>query len=156
VIPRLSVRAPLVATGAVGKTGSASLTIPADVHTVGWWDGVVTDGAIRTKVAAPAPGDPGVAILAGHVDSAAAGPGALYDLKRLDVGDTIRVVGFNQRTTTWTVRSRPQFTLKTALPRTLFKTTGTPTLAIVTCGGPFDASTGHYRDNVIVWATPAA
>ena len=31
-----------------------------------------------------------------------------------------------------------------------------PKLAIVTCGGPFDAATGHYLDNVIVWATPQA
>ena len=156
MIPRLGVTAPLVATGAAGEPGTASLTIPSDVHTVGWWDGVVTNGASHTKVAAPAPGDPGVAVIAGHVDSASAGPGALYNLKNLDVGDTIRVVNLNQRTTTWTVRSNPQLTLKTALPRALFKTTGTPTLAIVTCGGPFDASTGHYRDNVIVWATPDA
>jgi hypothetical protein len=31
---------------------------------------------------------------------------------------------------------------------------GPPRLAIVTCGGPFDAATGHYVDNVIVWAVP--
>jgi Sortase domain len=151
VIPPLGVAAPIVETGAVGVPGTAPLTIPADVHTVGCWDGIVTNGASRTKVAAPAPGDPGVAIIAGHVDSATAGPGALYYLQ-LDVGDTIRIAGFDQRTTTWIVRSTPQLTLKTALPQSLFKTTGTPTLAIVTCGGPFDASTGHYQDNVIVWA----
>jgi len=26
---------------------------------------------------------------------------------------------------------------------------------LVTCGGPFDASIGHYRDNVVVTAVPA-
>jgi hypothetical protein len=25
----------------------------------------------------------------------------------------------------------------------------------VTCGGPFDAAIGHYRDNVVVTAVPA-
>jgi uncharacterized repeat protein (TIGR01451 family) len=155
VIPRLGVRARLVATGGVGKPGTASLTIPSDVHTVGWWDGFVTHGTTRVRTAAPAPGDAGVAIIAGHVDSASAGPGALYRLGRLDIGDRIRIVGLNRRTTTWVVRSKPRLALKASLPRALFKTTGKPRLAVVTCGGPFDASTGHYRDNVIVWASPA-
>jgi hypothetical protein len=28
-------------------------------------------------------------------------------------------------------------------------------LAIVTCGGPFDASTGNYLDNIVAYAVPA-
>ena len=31
-----------------------------------------------------------------------------------------------------------------------------PQLRLVTCGGPFDPSTGHYRDNVVVFADAAA
>jgi hypothetical protein len=27
-------------------------------------------------------------------------------------------------------------------------------LAIVTCGGPFDAATHHYLDNIIAYAVP--
>jgi hypothetical protein len=156
VIPALGVRAPLVATGAVGRPGSASLTIPSDIRTVGWWDGVVTDGDKMIKQAAPAPGDPGVALIAGHVDSASAGAGALYNLRRLQEGDTIRVIGVDRRATSWKVTSAPQYSSKTALPRALFRTSGPPRLALVTCGGPFDSATGHYLDNVIVWAAPAA
>lgn len=40
-----------------------------------------------------------------------------------------------------------------ALPADLFVNSGPPKLALVTCGGPFDAATRHYLDNVIVWAT---
>ena len=29
----------------------------------------------------------------------------------------------------------------------------TPALRLVTCGGQFDYSTGHYRSNIIVFAT---
>jgi hypothetical protein len=29
----------------------------------------------------------------------------------------------------------------------------TPTLQLVTCGGQFNATTGHYRSNIIVFAT---
>jgi Sortase domain len=98
----------------------------------------------------------GVALIAGHVDSAAAGAGALHGLRTLEVGDTIRVVGLDRRTTTWKVMSQPQYSPKSALPSALFVASGPPRLAVVTCGGPFDAATGHYQDNVIVWAAPAA
>jgi Sortase domain len=141
VIPALGVRAPLVATGAVGPPGAATLTIPSNIHTVAWWDG------------APRPGQPGVALIAGHVDSAAAGPGALYDLARIRVGSTVRVT-LRGLTTTWRVVRAPELTPKTALPRALFRAGGPPRLALVTCGGGFDAATGHYLDNVIVWAVP--
>jgi hypothetical protein len=156
VIPSLGVDAPLVPTGATGSVGTAALTIPSDVHTVAWWDGVVSDGGRTVQENAPEPGQPGVALLAGHIDSATAGPGALYDLKDLAPGAIVEVVDSNQQVSTWRVSAPPETSLKTALPPSLWVTTGPPKLALVTCGGPFDAATGHYLDNVIVWATPAA
>jgi Sortase domain len=103
---------------------------------------------------APSPGQPGVAVIAGQVDSVA-GPGVLFYLKDLTVGDSIQVTDSRGRTSTWTVDAPPQASLKTGLPPALRVTTGPPTLALVTCGGPFDTATGHYRDNVIVWARQA-
>jgi hypothetical protein len=151
-IPSLGVRAPLVATGATGTVGQASLTIPEDVQTVGWWDGVVSQDGKSTAVGAPRPGDPGVAVIAGHVDSAVYGRGALYWLRSLKPGALIRVVGVHGRRTTWKVTGRPALSPKDTLPRGLFRRNGAPRLAIVTCGGAFDTATGHYVDNVIVWA----
>jgi hypothetical protein len=29
-----------------------------------------------------------------------------------------------------------------------------PLLRLITCGGSFDHATGHYRDNLIVYASP--
>ena len=60
-------------TGAVGAPETASLTIPTDIDIVGWWDGDVQDRDQTVREDAPAPGQPGVAVIAGHVDSAAAG-----------------------------------------------------------------------------------
>jgi hypothetical protein len=152
VIPALRVKAPLIPTGAVGPPGTASLTIPQNIHDVGWWDGTVTDGTQTAREHAPQPGQPGVAIIAGHVDSAASGPGALYYLKDLKPGDTIQIVNLEGRTSIWIVSSQPETTPKTQLPRSLFATTGPARLALVSCGGPFDTATGHYTDNIIVWA----
>jgi len=36
----------------------------------------------------------------------------------------------------------------------LFRTDGPPMLTLVTCGGPFDSATHHYRDNIVVSAAP--
>jgi hypothetical protein len=34
--------------------------------------------------------------------------------------------------------------------------TNEPELRLITCGGAFDPATGHYRDNVIAFATLVA
>jgi hypothetical protein len=44
--------------------------------------------------------------------------------------------------------------LKSKLPTSVFRRTGPARLVLVTCGGPFDAATGHYRDDVVVTAVP--
>jgi hypothetical protein len=155
IIPSLDVQAPLVPTGAAGAVDRAALTIPADVHTAAWWDGIVSDGSRTIDEDAPAPGQPGVALIAGHVDSASAGPGALYDLRNIAVGAIVEIVDSDRHLSRWRVSAPPLMTRKTALPSSLWQTTGPAKLALVTCGGSFDATTGHYLDNVIVWTTPA-
>jgi sortase (surface protein transpeptidase) len=102
---------------------------------------------------APAPGQPGVAFIAGHVDSAVGGPGALFYLGDLRVGDRIEISDSASHLSTWVVDSAPQTRPKDELPAALWATRGSPKLALVTCGGPFDEATGHYIDNVIVWAS---
>jgi hypothetical protein len=45
---------------------------------------------------------------------------------------------------------------KRELPTTrIWNDTRRPVLRLITCGGSFDRSTGHYRDNVVVYADPA-
>jgi hypothetical protein len=50
------------------------------------------------------------------------------------------------------VRTYPK---ETGLPASAFARDGAPRLVLITCGGPFDAATGNYEDNVVVYATPA-
>ncbi|MGH3170347.1 MAG: class F sortase [Trebonia sp.] len=153
VIPSIGTDAPVSPEGATGPDGG-SLTIPYDIHDVGWWDGVwqSPNGVVREKVAQP--GQSGVALIAGHIDSAVQGKGALYRLQQVKPGASITVIGRGNTVTKWTV-TRLQIVLKSDLPRDLFVDTGPARLAVVSCGGPFDAATGHYRDNVIAWAAPA-
>lgn len=153
IIPSIGTDAPVLPEGATGPDGGA-LTIPDDIRDVGWWDGVwqSPDGVVHEKVAQP--GQPGVALIAGHIDSAVQGEGALYRLQQVKPGASITVIGQGDTVTKWTV-TRVQVVLKSDLPRGLFVDTGPAQLAVVSCGGPFDAATGHYLDNVIAWAVPA-
>jgi len=36
----------------------------------------------------------------------------------------------------------------------VFARTGKARLVLVTCGGPFDQRSGHYKDNIVVTAVP--
>ena len=139
-LARLGIDAQVSAIGIDMKSGA--LGIPENIKRVGWW----RDGAT--------PGDEaGTALIAGHVDSAKAGAGAFYALKSSRRGDIVTVTQGSKTlryrvTTTKTMR-------KAALPTSIYTRTGSPKLVLVTCGGPFDAKAGHYRDNIVVTAVPA-
>lgn len=138
-VPALQVDAPVVP---VGVDSGGGLTIPVDAHTVGWWS------------AGAAPGSPvGTILLAGHVDAAGQGPGALYRLATTPIGATVTLRGPGG-TRSYVVRARRRYA-KSELPwRTLFAQGRQPRLVLVTCGGDFDSRTRHYTDNVVVVATP--
>jgi sortase (surface protein transpeptidase) len=98
------------------------------------------------------PGDPGSAVILGHVDSRRDGPAVFYRLRELRPGDQITVTRADGSTVGFTVERTEQY------PKTRFPTddvyypTLTPGLRLVTCGGSFDPAAGHYRSNVIVFA----
>jgi hypothetical protein len=128
--------------GADIDTRLGVLDVPQDIDRVGWW----RDGA--------APGaSTGTILLAGHVDSAKRGAGAFYALKGARRGDTVTVRSDGGTTRSYRVTSMRRVR-KAALPAGIFTRGGERRLVLVTCGGPFDAARGRYRDNVIVTAVP--
>ena len=119
------------------------LGIPSDIHHTGWW----RDGA--------APGDAtGAILVAGHVDSAGGGLGAFLSLRRARAGDRVELDTASGRTFAYRVVSVRLYP-KSALPTDVFSRVGKPRLVLVTCGGPFSSSSGHYPDDVVVTAVPA-
>jgi LPXTG-site transpeptidase (sortase) family protein len=112
------------------------------VRRLGWW----RDGA--------APGDRrGTTLIAGHVDSATQGNGTFKRLVASRVGTRVRVTTGDGKVRTYRVTSVRRI-LKAALPAGIFTQRGKRRLVLVTCGGPFDAAIGHYRDNIVVVAVP--
>jgi LPXTG-site transpeptidase (sortase) family protein len=137
-IPAIGVDAPIM------KLGTSSNGIievpPVNAHNLtGWWE----DGA--------APGQRGRAVILGHVDSLT-GISVFYDLRYLHTGDKIYVKLADGKVPAFVVDGL-QKVAKTAFPTSaVYGATNLPELRLVTCGGAFDESTGHYLDNVIVYA----
>ncbi|WP_432546172.1 class F sortase [Kineococcus sp. SYSU DK004] len=138
-IPDLGVDAPLVD---VGVRDDGAFDVPADGDVVGWY---------RWSAA---PGGEGTTVVAGHVDTAAAGPGALYPLAGVAEGARVEVLLADGSTAAYEVVARRSVE-KTALPLDeVFRRAGPHELVVVTCGGDFDPVTRSYEDNVVVRAQP--
>jgi Sortase domain len=136
VIPAIGVSAPLIR---LGLQPDRRMEVPEDYSVAGWYTG------------GPRPGEPGPAVIVGHVDSKR-GPAVFYRLGELRRGDVV-VVRYPGR-----VEARFRVERTERHPKRDFPTgrvygdTAGPALRLVTCGGSFDRSSGHYRDNVIVFA----
>ncbi|WP_433385563.1 class F sortase [Actinoplanes sp. CA-142083] len=138
-IPALNLNAVVDAVGVDRRTGE--LAVPPSVDRVGWY-------RFGPGFAATA----GSIVLAGHVDSAAQGEGAFFRLGSLEKGDEITLTGPGERTRSFRVVARERYR-KTAIPlEKYFARDGAVRLTLITCGGPFDPNTRHYRDNVVVTA----
>jgi len=138
-IPAIGVRSTLAR---LGRASDGTVEVPKRWEQAGWYS-----GGFR-------PGQPGPAVLLGHVDSRN-GPAVFFDLRRLRPGDTVLVDRADKSTARFRVTQVERYS-KTRFPSDLvYFPTLEPSLRLVTCGGSFDPASGHYRDNVIVLATAA-
>jgi len=131
-------------TAAVDPVNSAHgiLQVPDDISRVGWW---------RHSVP---PGSPtGSTVIDGHIDSAAAGAGALFHLAELNPGEPITISTATGAVITYRVQARRVYPKAQGLPADLFAQTGPARLVIISCGGNFDASNRSYDDNIVIFAT---
>jgi len=94
-------------------------------------------------------------VIDGHIDSAAAGAGALFHLAELNPGEPITISTATGAVITYRVQARRVYPkAKTqGLPADLFAQTGPARLVIISCGGNFDASNRSYDDNIVIFAT---
>jgi len=99
------------------------------------------------------PGSLGPAVLLGHVDSAAQGPSVFFNIGVLRPGDRVLVTRADRRVAVFRVdgvRRYPKDQFPTQL---VYGATDHAALRLITCGGPFDNATGHYLDNIVVFAS---
>lgn len=139
-IPALKLAAAIVPVNAT----AGALAVPSTISEVGWWSGGGIPGAAS-----------GTAVLDGHVDSALSGLGALWPLRSAQPGYQITLSLAGGHDVSYRVVAVRAYD-KADLPASLFiGRTGPAGLVVITCGGRFDRSTGHYGENVVVYAKPS-
>ena len=98
----------------------------------------------------PAPGASGPSVIVWHLDTKT-GPDVFYRLRDLKPGDEILVYDKSGDVAKFVVDSS-ELILKSELPTTrIWNNTKEPVIRLITCGGKFDRSTGHYLSNTIVY-----
>ena len=129
----------------LGQDGGGAVEVPTGPRQwedAGWYAG---EGGTR-------PGDPGSAVILGHVDSKR-GPAVFYRLRELRAGDPVVVVRADGSRVRFVVERVGRYPKQRFPTEDVYYPTLSPKLRLVTCGGAFDPAAGHYRDNVIVFAS---
>ena len=147
VAPPIRLRIPAIGVSAKivdeGLDAGGALQVPPltsdGVREAGWYD------------LGPAPGQAGTAIIAGHVDSRQA-PGVFYDLGRLAPGNAVEVTLATGETVHFAVTSVQEYPKAHFPASEVYGPEPYPALRLITCGGAFDAATGHYRSNIVAYA----
>ncbi|MCF3129512.1 MULTISPECIES: class F sortase [Streptomyces] len=136
-IPGIRVNAPLMG---LGLTKSGSLDVPpaSNKNLAGWYE------------AGTAPGEPGTAIVAGHVDNTE-GPAVFYDLGALKRGATVEVDRKDGGVAVFTVDAVEVYQARDFPDEKVYGAAKRPELRVITCGGGYSKTTG-YQGNVVVFA----
>jgi sortase (surface protein transpeptidase) len=122
---------------------AGALEAPGDYGTAGWF------------VEGPQPGQPGPAVVAGHVDSEG-GPAVFYRLAETAVGAEVIVRRQDAAPVRFAVTRVEQYP-KDAFPTAaVYGPVPGPELRLITCGGTFDRQSGSYRDNIVVYAAASS
>jgi sortase (surface protein transpeptidase) len=138
-IPSLGISAPVVS---LDRLANGTAQVPATTTEVGWYSN------------GPLPGQTGPAVLLGHVDSTS-GPGVFFRLRDLTAGAVIEVTE-GHSVVSFSVQRVAVYGKSSFPTGAVFGPTPDRALRVITCGGPFDYSTGHYLDNVVVYATESS
>ncbi|REE98783.1 class F sortase [Thermomonospora umbrina] len=126
----------------LGLDRHGRLIAPTRFDVVGW------------NRAGPEPGEPGNAVIAGHVDSHS-GPAVFYRLRRMRVGDRVHVDRADGTSVVFMTHRLARFPKRRVPDAEVYGGDGrSPGLRLITCAGSFDRSRRSYRDNLIVFLTP--
>lgn len=128
----------------VGVDEYGQMALPTDPAVAGWY-----------RFGADADAEEGHTVVSAHVDSPQYPIGPLARLRELGAGTALTLTDDGGDEVGYTIESVTYYP-KSELPvDDIFARDGEHAVLIITCGGPFDSSTGHYRDNVVAVARRA-
>ena len=139
----MRVRVPVIGVDAnvvsLGLNSDSTLQVPTNATDAGWWSG----GA--------APGRRGAAVIVGHVNWGGT-DGVFGRLHVILPGRNVLVTHPNGVTDHFRVTTTAVYPKSSFPTRLVYGPLPYPGLRLITCAGSFDPSTGHYDENLIVFA----
>ena len=128
----------------LGQNADGSIQVPPvedPDSKAGWYNG------------SPAPGTLGPSILLGHIDSAKYGPGVFYNIGKLNPGDTVEVTRDDHSVAVFQIDGVRSYEKDQFPTLQVYGNLDHAGLRLITCGGTFNLSSGHYESNVVAYAT---
>jgi sortase (surface protein transpeptidase) len=122
----------------LGLRSDGSMQVPAGGFPAGWFTG------------GPTPGEPGPAVIAGHIDMS--GPGVFYHLAKVRPGDWVMVTRADGSKPVFRVSQVSRYPKNQFPTKLVYGNINHPGLRLITCGGTFNPQTGHYEENLVVFA----
>jgi hypothetical protein len=142
-IPAVGVNSKLLR---LGVTADGAIQVPSldtEANEAAWYKGSATPGTI------------GASVIEGHLDSYQ-GPAVFFRLGALRPGDRVDVTLADGITAVFRVTGVREY-LKSNFPaKAIYGTTNYAALRLITCGGAFDYTTGHYLSSIVVFASLAS
>ncbi|MCJ0702195.1 class F sortase [Frigoribacterium faeni] len=135
-VPSIELDEPLID---LGIAADGRMEVPTDFDDVGWFTG------------GGRPGGRGPTVIAAHVDSTT-GPAVFARLSEVVVGDEVEVLDADGTPARYAVTEVEDFAKADFPTARVFGATADDSLRLITCGGFFDRSVGHYDDNRVVFA----
>jgi hypothetical protein len=135
-IPSIGVNASVVR---LGLNQDRTVEVPSSFSLAGWYQGSAVPGV---------PGKP--TVILGHVSSTA-GPAVFYALRTLQRGASVWVLGADHSWVRYVVDTVRQFPKSHFPTKLVYAPHRGTTIRLVTCGGAFDSSTGHFVDNIVAF-----
>ena len=139
-IPAIGVQSTLLD---LGRNPDGSMAVPnllTSADEAAWYKYSVT------------PGQVGTAVIEGHVDSYA-GPAVFFRLGALRPGNHINVRLADGITAVFRVTGVREYAKDEYPANTIYAPSDYAALRVITCGGDFDPTTGHYLSSVVVFAS---
>jgi hypothetical protein len=152
-----------------GPSLSRSLPVSVDISAIGVHsrlldlglnpDGTMQVPSLITQASEAAwyqysatPGEIGSSVIEGHVDSYA-GPAVFFRLGALRPGEDIDVTLADGVTAIFRVTGVRKYVKDEFPSRMIYGAAQYAALRLITCGGDFDSSTGHYLSSTVVFAS---
>ncbi|MFI8576155.1 class F sortase [Rossellomorea aquimaris] len=134
-IPAIDLSAPVEA---VGLKENGEMAVTESFEKTGWYEGGYK------------PGEPGNAVIGGHVDSRN-GPAIFYNLNKLTKGDEIIIESKEGEKRIFIVTDMKEYPWDDAPLQSIFGYSHASTLNLITCTGDFDRSSRNYSKRLVVY-----